>query len=134
MGCCEIRFRNEFLARAFLGALLVSATRRGTVCFGSALYGWSFTLESFARLYAERRGVEMDTKKFAKRLWGDSYFHADARAFRAKPPPGGGDRSFVQFVLEPLYKVYAQAVGEHAASFAAVLAEFKVRSSPRSTR
>ena len=104
---------------------------KGTVCFGSALYGWSFTLESFARLYAERRGVEMDTKKFAKRLWGDSYFHADARAFRAKPPPGGGDRSFVQFVLEPLYKVYAQAVGEHAASFAAVLAEFKVALKPK---
>ena len=104
---------------------------KGTVCFGSALYGWSFTLESFARLYAERRGVEMDTKKFAKRLWGDSYFHADARAVRAKPPPGGGDRSFVQFVLEPLYKVYAQAVGEHAASFAAVLAEFKVALKPK---
>jgi U5 small nuclear ribonucleoprotein component len=60
---------------------------KGTVCFGSALYGWSFTLESFARLYAERRGVEMDTKRFAKKLWGDWYFHADARAFRKKPPP-----------------------------------------------
>ena len=104
---------------------------KGTVCFGSALYGWSFTLESFARLYAERRGVEMDTKKFAKRLWGDSYFHADARAFRAEPPPGGGDRSFVQFVLEPLYKVFALAVGEHVASFAAVLAEFKVALKPK---
>ena len=37
----------------------------------------------------------------------------------------------MQFVLEPLYKVYAQAVGEHAASFAAVLAEFKVALKPK---
>ena len=29
---------------------------KGTVCFGSALYGWSFTLESFARLYARAGG------------------------------------------------------------------------------
>jgi U5 small nuclear ribonucleoprotein component len=86
---------------------------KGTVCFGSALYGWSFTLESFARLYAEVQGVEMDTKQFARRLWGDTYFHDDTRVFRKKPPPGGGERSFVQFILEPLYKIYSQAVGEH---------------------
>jgi len=30
---------------------------RGTVCFGSALYGWSFTLQSFAKPYADVKGV-----------------------------------------------------------------------------
>lgn len=33
---------------------------------------------------------------------------ADKRTFRKKPPVAGGERSFVQFVLEPLYKIYAQ--------------------------
>jgi U5 small nuclear ribonucleoprotein component len=37
----------------------------------------------------------------------------------------------VQFVLEPLYKIYAQAVGEHPESFASVLAEFRVRLKPK---
>ena len=32
----------------------------------------------------------------------------DKRTFRKKPPVAGGERSFVQFVLEPLYKIYAQ--------------------------
>ena len=99
---------------------------RGTVCFGSALYGWSFTLHSFAKLYADVKGVEMNTKEFSRRLWGDVYFHDDTRTFKKKPPPCGGERSFVQFILEPLYKIYSQAVGEHPASFARVLAEFGV--------
>ena len=104
---------------------------KGTVCFGSALYGWSFTLESFARLYARARGVEMNTKEFARRLWGDLYFHDDDRVFRRKAPPGGGERSFVQFILEPLYKMYSQAVGEHPKSFARTLAEFGVTLKPK---
>jgi hypothetical protein len=37
----------------------------------------------------------------------------------------------VQFVLEPLYKIYSQAVGEHPASFTRVLAEFGVKLKPK---
>jgi len=33
---------------------------------------------------------------------------ADKRIFRKKAPATGGERSFVKFILEPLYKIYAQ--------------------------
>ncbi len=33
---------------------------------------------------------------------------AEKRTFKKKAPAVGGERSFVQFVLEPLYKIYAQ--------------------------
>ena len=33
---------------------------------------------------------------------------ADKRTFRKTQPAIGGERSFVQFILEPLYKIYAQ--------------------------
>lgn len=44
----------------------------------------------------------------ACRLWGDVWFSEETRGFKRKAPPGGGDRTFVQFILEPLYKIYAQ--------------------------
>lgn len=46
----------------------------GNVCFASSLYGICFTLKSFARLYADTYdGV--NPVEFARRLWGDMYFH-----------------------------------------------------------
>ncbi len=81
---------------------------RGNVAFASAQSGWSFTLHSFAQLYADVCGVAFDTKEFARRLWGDVYFHPDSRTFKRKPPTGGAERTFVAFLLEPLYKIYSQ--------------------------
>ena len=99
----------------------------GNVCFASATAGWSFTLQSFARLYLKLHGADnTDVDKFASRLWGDMYYHPDDRSFRRKPPASGGERSFVQFVLEPLYKIYSQVIGEHKKSVEATLAEFGV--------
>ena len=94
-------------------------------------YGWSFTLNSFARLYADIRGVDMDTQAFARRLWGDMYFNEE-RARSDASPAGRRDRSLVQFILEPLYKIYSQAVGEHQASSPACRARRDAQT--RSTR
>ncbi|GAA0147488.1 translation elongation factor [Lithospermum erythrorhizon] len=98
----------------------------GNVCFASATAGWSFTLQSFAKLYVKLHGIPFDANKFASRLWGDYYFDPDTRAFKKKQPASGAERSFVQFVLEPLYKIYSQVVGEHKKSVEATLAELGV--------
>lgn len=98
----------------------------GNVCFASASAGWSFTLQSFAKLYVKLHGVPFDANKFASRLWGDYYYDPDTREFKKKPPASGADRAFVQFVLEPLYKLYSQVIGEHKKSVEATLAELGV--------
>lgn len=98
----------------------------GNVCFASATAGWSFTLQSFAKLYGKLHGIPLEANKFASRLWGDYYFHPDTRAFKKKPPASGGERSFVEFVLEPLYKIYSQVIGEHKKSVETTLAELGV--------
>lgn len=67
----------------------------GNVCFASATAGWSFTLQSFAKLYVKLHGIAFDADQFASRLWGDMYYHPEDRAFRRKPPASGGERSFV---------------------------------------
>ncbi|KAK9906659.1 hypothetical protein WJX75_005709 [Coccomyxa subellipsoidea] len=113
--------------------LLVSPTR-GNVGFSSAQSGWSFTLQSFSKLYCEVYGVHMDAAEFARRLWGDVYYHSDTRTFRKKAPERGGERSFVQFILDPLYKIYAQVLGEHDAGVKEMLGTFGVQLKPSAFR
>ncbi|KAJ6296232.1 hypothetical protein OIU76_027007 [Salix suchowensis] len=98
----------------------------GNVCFAGATAGWSFTLQSFARLYLKLHGIPFEADKFATRLWGDMYYHPEDRTIKKKPPASGAERTFVQFVLEPLYKIYSQVIGEHKKSVEATLAEFGV--------
>ncbi len=83
----------------------------GNVCFASAIFGFSFTIEQFARIYADTYGG-FDPVEFAKRLWGDYWFDEHTRKFKKTAPPGGGNRAFVHFVIEPLYKMFSQIVGE----------------------
>ncbi len=84
----------------------------GNVCFASAQYGFCFTLASFAQLYSDTffgsADGNLDPREFARRLWGDIYFNAKTRRFTKKSPHGSAQRSFIEFVLEPLYKIFAQ--------------------------
>ena len=67
------------VADAFLLALQVDPVHNN-VAFTSAQSGWSFTLQSFAQLYADVFGTAFDTTEFARRLWGDVYFHPDSES------------------------------------------------------
>ena len=49
-----------------------------------------------------------DTHEFALRLWGDIYFDGEDRVFLRKPSDPEDKRTFVHFILEPLYKLYTQ--------------------------
>ncbi|RUS27799.1 hypothetical protein BC938DRAFT_482716 [Jimgerdemannia flammicorona] len=84
---------------------------RGNVCFASSQMGWCFSLKSFAKLYADTYpGLSADD--FAKRLWGDIYFSPEKRTFHRRPPGNSSQRTFVHFILQPLFKLYAQVIGE----------------------
>ncbi|ESO83588.1 hypothetical protein LOTGIDRAFT_176201, partial [Lottia gigantea] len=54
----------------------------------------------------------INEKEFARRLWGDMYFNSKTRKFTKKAPSNTAQRSFVEFILEPLYKIFAQIVGD----------------------
>ena len=111
----------------------------GTVLFASAMHGWSFSLPSLARTYLQDSAdgvAEASAAAFAAQLWGDKYFHRTDRTFCKKAPPPtldeDGDevaprRSFVEFALEPLYKLYTSILGEENATISAVLAEYGVK-------
>ncbi|VAI90158.1 unnamed protein product [Triticum turgidum subsp. durum] len=98
----------------------------GNVCFASGSAGWSFTLQSFAHLYLKIHGIQFDHEKFASRLWGDLYYDHNSRTFKKKPPAAGANRSFIEFILEPLYKIYSQVVGEQQKILEITLADLGV--------
>ncbi|CAN0422345.1 unnamed protein product, partial [Laminaria digitata] len=51
---------------------------------------------------------DMNPKELGKRLWGDVWVDPATKAFRKGFPPPDCQRSFVQFILEPMYKIYSQ--------------------------
>lgn len=53
---------------------------KGNVAFGSALFGWGFTLTRFADLYSKKFGI--DRSKMMEKLWGDNYFDAAGKKWK----------------------------------------------------
>lgn len=76
---------------------------KGTIAFGSGLHGWAFTIRQFAAKYAKKFGV--DQNKMMQRLWGDNYFNPKTKKW-AKTAEGGVERSFNQFILDPIFRIF----------------------------
>lgn len=98
---------------------------KGNVAFAAPLYGWSFTLESFASLYVSIQNIPMDPQQFAKKLWGDMFYSPSTRAF--SKDSSSGERSFLEFILNPLYKLHSQIIAEDEECVAETLATFDVQ-------
>ena len=58
-------------------------------------------------MYSDTFGT-FDIDEFAMRLWGNIYFDQEKRKFTRKGADVESKRSFVHFILEPLYKLYTQ--------------------------
>jgi len=65
-------------------------------------------------------GRNLPTDEFSKRLWGNVFLCPKSRTFRKKArdciptavSPAPPRRTFVQFILEPIYKLYSACLGE----------------------
>ncbi|RPA94448.1 P-loop containing nucleoside triphosphate hydrolase protein [Choiromyces venosus 120613-1] len=101
---------------------------KGNVCFASASMGWCFSLASFAKMYADTySGINI--AEFAKRLWGDIFYNPGTRKFTRKSVETKS-RSFVHFILEPLYKLYSHTIGESTGSLKSTLAALGISLKP----
>lgn len=119
---------------------------KGNVLFSSAMHGWMFTLQSFTQVYAEHFDDTLghiSSDEFSQKLWGDYWFDPTTRTFKDDPSKCSQrvDRSFISFVMEPLYKIYSVCLGESEAEVkkmckhdlhgAVVLTQDQLRSSSR---
>ncbi|OBZ78639.1 U5 small nuclear ribonucleoprotein component [Grifola frondosa] len=101
----------------------------GNVSFASTDMHWCFTLRSFAQMYADTYG-SVDVSAFADRLWGDIYFNSETRKFSRKPADAESTRTFVHFILEPLYKLYSQVLSEETDALKETLAGLAIQLKP----
>lgn len=67
---------------------------------------------------------------FADRLWGDIYFDADNRKFTRKQADPESNRTFVHFILEPLYKLYSQVLSEDTEQLKETLESLGIKLKP----
>ena len=84
----------------------------GTVAFGSALFGWAFTLTHFARVYSTK--FKIDRESLMKKFWGDNYYNAqEKKVTTSDQGPNGKQlpRMFVQFIMRPVAQL-ARAIME----------------------
>ena len=102
---------------------------KGNVLFACTELGWCFTLPSFAKMYSDTFG-DINADEFAKRLWGDVYFNPKKRNFTRKPVEEGAMRSFVHFVLQPIYKIFTHAISDSPEDLRPVLESLGIQLKP----
>lgn len=102
---------------------------KGNVLFACTNMGWCFTLQSFAKMYTDTFG-DIDTEEFAKRLWGDVFYNPKKRNFTRKAVEDRSARSFVHFVLEPIYKIFTHSISDSPTQLKPVLASLGIELKP----
>lgn len=107
---------NSFIEDAMPGhgAKRRVSPEKGNVLFACTSMGWCFTLRSFAQMYADNHqsAKGFDPYEFSRRLWGDVFFNPKKRSFTRKPVEEGAKRSFIHFIMEPIYKLYSRTLSE----------------------
>eukprot|EP00058_Branchiostoma_floridae_P024350 XP_002609840.1 hypothetical protein BRAFLDRAFT_264998 [Branchiostoma floridae] len=83
---------------------LYFSPEQGNVVFASAIDGWGFRLEHFAKQYASKLNIKEDILQ--KVLWGDFYVHSKTKRVMKGAQAKGKKPLFVQFVLENVWAVY----------------------------
>jgi elongation factor 2 len=89
-----------------MGSSLQIDPVHGTAAFGSALFGWAFTITHFAKVYSKKFGIERE--KMMDKLWGDNYFDQKAKKWKNHSKADDGSdlkRAFVQFIMEPVIRL-----------------------------
>ncbi|KAF4612297.1 hypothetical protein D9613_004072 [Agrocybe pediades] len=120
---------NSFISNIDPNPDLRLSPELGNVAFASTDMAWCFTLRSFAKMYADTYG-SLDVNSFADRLWGDIYFNDETRKFTRKQADPESQRTFVQFVLNPLYKIYSHVLSEETDDLRNTLSSLGIKLKP----
>ncbi|XP_007651701.1 elongation factor-like GTPase 1 isoform X2 [Cricetulus griseus] len=83
---------------------LYFSPEQGNVVFTSAIDGWGFGIEHFARIYSQKIGIKKEV--LLKTLWGDYYINMKAKKIMKVDQAKGKKPLFVQLILENIWSLY----------------------------
>lgn len=69
------------------------------------MYGFVFTLQSFAQQYSQV--YKIAPQQLEKLLWCNYYLDKESNKISKKPTKDTKNRLFVEFILEPIYKIFS---------------------------
>ena len=102
--CNVLKHINE-VSQAFKikGEAVEIDPRLGNVIFASSSLRWTFSLQTFARIYSTKQ-QHFDISTLNRKLWGDNYFDRTTQTWSEKTEKSEM-RIFCAFVLEPIMKL-----------------------------
>lgn len=86
----------------------------GTVAFGSALFGWAFTLTRFATTYSDK--FKLDRSKLMQKFWGENFFNPAKKQFQTADRDDENKvlpRCFVQFIMRPIIQLIRHIMSDN---------------------
>lgn len=98
---------------------------KNNVIFAANRYYLAFSLKSFASQY-KLRYPSINSESLSKVLWGDYYYNSQTKKFLKKPTKDFSQRTFVQFIQEPMYKIMAYSVSYEKANLEKVLSQLGI--------
>ncbi|XP_057305551.1 elongation factor-like GTPase 1 isoform X1 [Hydractinia symbiolongicarpus] len=106
---------------------------QGNVVFASAIDGWAFGIDTFAKLYSEKLGISSNI--LLKTLWGDYFLNLKAKKIFKGAHVKGKKPLFVQFILQNIWDVYeAVLLNRDKEKIDKIVASLKLKISARDSK
>ncbi|XP_054858972.1 elongation factor-like GTPase 1 [Eublepharis macularius] len=105
---------------------------QGNVVFASAIDGWGFGIEHFAKLYSQKIGIKPSV--LLKTLWGDYYLNTKAKKIMKSDQSKGKKPLFVQLVLDNIWSLYEAVMKRDKEKIDKIVSSLGVKIGTRESR
>uniref|UniRef100_A0A8C3VP07 Elongation factor-like GTPase 1 n=1 Tax=Catharus ustulatus TaxID=91951 RepID=A0A8C3VP07_CATUS len=111
---------------------LYFSPEHGNVVFASAIDGWGFGIEHFAKLYSQKIGIKPAV--LLKTLWGDYYLNTKAKKIMKGDQSKGKKPLFVQLVLDNIWSLYEAVMKRDKEKIEKIVTSLGLRIGARESR
>jgi len=92
---------------------------KGNVIFGAAQKGWWLTLDSYARLWAQKYNLPKE------KLWGENFHNKETNKWQTDAE--SAERGFVRFILNPIAKLHHVLAEGDASKIESALTKLEIK-------